>query len=443
MARGRPVHVDISYSSHAAVISDESSCELDASFQSERFSTPLGFPLHDAGLVNCMAAAAKKVAAVAAARGTEGEVDLHGMTVSEAKAVVTQLWLYCGLGQQSHQGGDILLITGAGHHSGPKGPRLRPAVQRLLDDWEVEYEEGEGALLVACAGPQQQRRPGVASGRSCSDKLSLRAQPPRPVHPISRTGVLSPLTMSTRPPSSNATRTAKSLTSTALETEPRVNHAKDTARWVRAAACATSTGSSAEHAAAPHAEWTGAPPSNNLVAVTSTAPPSAPAGIPSHPAGPSFSESLAVGAHSDTDWGAIPAQHASTVADITPAVQAQRDPWRDAHLPLFSRGGAAAMGGRDDGGSQPVMPAGVVVGSGGATAAGSVNKCPGRDVPEPLLSNDAAPVAGRCGNRNIHPEVAALAEGRHGGAADAGGLEWTSALAMVGQKIWALWRGLM
>lgn len=155
MARGRPVHVGVSYSSHAAVIADKSSCELDPSFQSERFSTPLGFPLHDAGLVNCMAAAAKKVAAVAAARGTEGEVDLHGMTVSEAKAVVTQLWLCCGLGQQSHHGGDILLITGAGHNSGPKGPRLRPAVQRLLDDWEVEYEEREGAFSVACAGLQQ------------------------------------------------------------------------------------------------------------------------------------------------------------------------------------------------------------------------------------------------------------------------------------------------
>lgn len=226
-------------------------------------------------------------------------------------------------------------------------------------------------------------------------------------------------------------------------TEARVNHAKDTARWVRAAACATSTGSSAEHAAAPHAEWTGAPPSNNLVDVASTAPPSAPAGIPSHPTGPSFSDSLFVGAHDDTDWGAMPAQPASTVADITPAIQAQRDSWRDAHLPLFFRGGAAVKGGRDHGGSQPVMPAGVIVGSGGATAAGSVSKCPGRDVPAPLLTNDAVPVAGGRGNLNIHPEVAALAEGRHGGAADAGCLEWTLALAMVLLLMWALWREVM
>lgn len=94
------------------------------------------------------------MAAAAAEDGSEEKLDLHGLTTVEAEAGVVHLWRVRGLGLCTPGGGRLHLIAGAGNHSGPRGPRLRPAVQRLLDGWRVQYVAMTGAFSVACTGPR-------------------------------------------------------------------------------------------------------------------------------------------------------------------------------------------------------------------------------------------------------------------------------------------------
>lgn len=132
------------------------SCGVRPAVRNARFTAARCRPLPDTvQMVAHLSAAAAGVAAAAAAEQTRGEVDLHGLTVPEAVAVVVGLW-ESGIGRQSvPQGGQLLLITGVGAHSGWGGARLRPAVLTLLDEMGVAYEDQRGAVLVACRGPRR------------------------------------------------------------------------------------------------------------------------------------------------------------------------------------------------------------------------------------------------------------------------------------------------
>lgn len=351
MARAQPLHADASQPFHAAVIADRRSCEIDPFFRSARFSTPSGYPLGDEALLTCMVAAAKKVAAFAAKDGTAGDVDLHGLTVSEAVVVMTELWRDCGLGRQSGYGGEVLIITGAGHHSGSRGPRLRPAVQRLLDDWDADYDEEEGAFLVACAGPRKKVR---------------------------RTGM--PMVMVSAKPSTGTTET---FTCTASMAGARVTRAEDPPRCVRVTTRAGPTGSSADQAAAALADAAVAvaPFSCSVAAGASGAPPcpGLPAGTASHPTMAVSSETAEMREPYDGEWVALAAHPAATAAADTPVARVQRAPLAGPpRRPLFSSDAAPAAGGHGDRDSLPEPPppaaAAAVGGNGGGGAAGGLDE---------------------------------------------------------------------
>lgn len=150
-------HADTPRTSPSPVLYHHLSCGVHPSAQDARFAAARGRPLPDtAEVVAHLSAAAAGVAAGAAEGRTRGQVDLHGLTVPEAVAVVVGLW-GSGLGRRpsATRGGHLLLITGVGYHSGCGRARLRPAVIQLLDDMGVQYDDQRGAVLVACRGPRR------------------------------------------------------------------------------------------------------------------------------------------------------------------------------------------------------------------------------------------------------------------------------------------------
>eukprot|EP00953_Heterococcus_sp_UTEX-ZZ885_P019476 10869-Heterococcus_DN1.PRE.1 len=76
-----------------------------------------------------------------------GCLDLHGLHVAEAEAasrdfVQQQLAL--------RQFSEIEIITGAGHHSSGQVAKIKPAVERILQDMQLNYtDHNEGALVIA------------------------------------------------------------------------------------------------------------------------------------------------------------------------------------------------------------------------------------------------------------------------------------------------------
>lgn len=151
----RPSPTGITRTTSSPVFFHHLSCGVHKSIREARFSSFRGRPLPDTEeVIAHLSAAAAGVASGAAAGGTRGEVDLHGLTAQEAVMVVVGLW-DSGLGRRSTRGGSLLLITGVGHHSGLAGARLRPAVRLLLEEMGVAFEEQKGAFLVACSGPRR------------------------------------------------------------------------------------------------------------------------------------------------------------------------------------------------------------------------------------------------------------------------------------------------
>lgn len=89
------------------------------------------------------AAAASAIYETANAGRGRGEVDLHGLTVREAVGVATRRLNALRPGER------VRLITGAGRHSGPGGPKVRPAVEELLRTRRARYvADGPGAFVV-------------------------------------------------------------------------------------------------------------------------------------------------------------------------------------------------------------------------------------------------------------------------------------------------------
>ncbi|OSX81369.1 hypothetical protein BU14_0022s0088 [Porphyra umbilicalis] len=82
-----------------------------------------------------------------------GEVDLHGLTVREALGVASRRVDALRPGER------LRLITGAGRHSGPGGPKVKPAVEELLRARRVRYvADGPGAHPPPMAPPHPRAR---------------------------------------------------------------------------------------------------------------------------------------------------------------------------------------------------------------------------------------------------------------------------------------------
>lgn len=144
-----PPHAKTPFSSAADLYSGSSSTGLTRHFRKDRFSVfEVGF-LCNAEVVAGVTAAAAEVAAFAAHCGTQGSVDLHGMTVEEALAVVDNLLGSVGLGRNFQAGGTVTLITGVGRHSGAGGPRLLQAVRNRLTSWGAVFVDRRGGFEVS------------------------------------------------------------------------------------------------------------------------------------------------------------------------------------------------------------------------------------------------------------------------------------------------------
>ena len=89
------------------------------------------------------------------ARGSyaiQAEIDLHGMTVAEAKPRLENFILHCARNRKLC----IRIVHGKGHGSGERGPVLKRAVDRWLRRWDVvlafvstrQVDGGTGALYV-------------------------------------------------------------------------------------------------------------------------------------------------------------------------------------------------------------------------------------------------------------------------------------------------------
>ena len=119
----------------------------------------------DKRLLDGFLGAATAVAAYVCVRGGTGVIDLHGLTAAEAKAVVGSLGILRAGG--GGRGGILCLVTGVGHHSGPRGAVLRPTVRALLDASGVPCVSEAGAFWVHVVGqPRKASRRRHGSGKS-------------------------------------------------------------------------------------------------------------------------------------------------------------------------------------------------------------------------------------------------------------------------------------
>ncbi|GMI18962.1 hypothetical protein TeGR_g4902 [Tetraparma gracilis] len=84
-----------------------------------------------------------------------GRVDLHGLFLAEALAVVEE---FLAAHLKSKRFKQLLIVTGAGHHSAHKDqPVIRPRVEALLKERGVAFEEvhKRGALLLRVPGGRE------------------------------------------------------------------------------------------------------------------------------------------------------------------------------------------------------------------------------------------------------------------------------------------------
>jgi|EP00945_MAST-04E_sp_MAST-4E-sp1_P000475 DNA-nicking Smr family endonuclease len=95
-----------------------------------------------------------------------GRVDLHGLFLKEAEAVVNQFLDHHIRGRAYKQ---VEIITGAGHHSVHKDhPVIRPRVKTMLEDRRLNFhaEHGNGAFLVDIPGGTGHLAPQIGHPRT-------------------------------------------------------------------------------------------------------------------------------------------------------------------------------------------------------------------------------------------------------------------------------------
>lgn len=79
----------------------------------------------------------------------KGTIDLHGLQVKEAELIVTEQ-----IEQYKKEGAaELKIIIGAGHHSDAKGPKVGPAVKKMLTDnsttWREDETNASGGAIIA------------------------------------------------------------------------------------------------------------------------------------------------------------------------------------------------------------------------------------------------------------------------------------------------------
>jgi DNA-nicking Smr family endonuclease len=93
--------------------------------------------------------AAKAIFAAKNKEQPEGTIDLHGLLVAEAVHIVEDQ-----LEDAKKKGWkELHIITGAGHHSGKGGPKIKPSVHKFLNEHKYKWETDEsnkagGSLTV-------------------------------------------------------------------------------------------------------------------------------------------------------------------------------------------------------------------------------------------------------------------------------------------------------
>lgn len=102
------------------------------------------------------------------AKQPKGTIDLHGLHVKEAEMIVKEEIAsakkqgprtaiepvpisYIFVSQLDLE--ELHIIIGAGHHSGKEGPKVGPAIKKLLDElkitWEMDETNASGGALIA------------------------------------------------------------------------------------------------------------------------------------------------------------------------------------------------------------------------------------------------------------------------------------------------------
>jgi len=79
----------------------------------------------------------------------EGVIDLHGLQVKDAEMIVTEQ-----IEKAKKKGmAELKIIIGAGHHSDANGPKVGPAVKKLLSDngtkWREDDTNASGGAIIA------------------------------------------------------------------------------------------------------------------------------------------------------------------------------------------------------------------------------------------------------------------------------------------------------
>lgn len=79
----------------------------------------------------------------------EGVIDLHGLQVKDAEMIVTEQ-----IEKAKKKGmAELKIIIGAGHHSDANGPKVGPAVKKLLSDngtkWHEDNTNASGGAIIA------------------------------------------------------------------------------------------------------------------------------------------------------------------------------------------------------------------------------------------------------------------------------------------------------
>lgn len=70
-------------------------------------------------------------------------IDLHGLQVAPAVEIVSEY-----LDKWQRKPGKYIIITGKGLHSDEKGPKIRPAVEKLLKERKIKYNDVPGQYEV-------------------------------------------------------------------------------------------------------------------------------------------------------------------------------------------------------------------------------------------------------------------------------------------------------
>uniref|UniRef100_A0A7S0S0K1 Smr domain-containing protein n=1 Tax=Chlamydomonas leiostraca TaxID=1034604 RepID=A0A7S0S0K1_9CHLO len=107
---------------------------------------------HDAKAKKLNAEAADMVFKAKNAGRPSDEIDLHGLKVQEALAKVEQVVRQCKADGRKR----VTFIVGRGLHSGPDGPKIKPAVMSLINKHSLRCTlVNEGSLLVELVPREQ------------------------------------------------------------------------------------------------------------------------------------------------------------------------------------------------------------------------------------------------------------------------------------------------